>query len=74
MREQVDHTYPTCKEGAEQMITDGIENIDPNTSDETEPLTTIVATKCSQCLLYPINTTFSIPIYAMIVLGDSSRE
>ena len=37
----MDHTYPTCKEGTEQMIAEGIENIDPDTTDETEPLTTI---------------------------------
>src|ERR1700730_1867055 len=42
----MDHAYPKCKEGAEQMITQGIEDIDPNITDETEPLTTIVAIKC----------------------------
>jgi 20S proteasome alpha/beta subunit len=42
----MDHPYPKCKEGAEQMITEGIEDIDPTITDETDPLTTIVAIKC----------------------------
>lgn len=42
----MDHAYTKCKEGAEQMITEGIEDIDLNGTDETDPLTTLVAIKC----------------------------
>jgi 20S proteasome alpha/beta subunit len=42
----VENRDPECKEGTGQMITERIEDIDPDITDETESLTTIVAIKC----------------------------
>ncbi|MFZ0510544.1 MAG: hypothetical protein WAM14_02960, partial [Candidatus Nitrosopolaris sp.] len=42
----MDDTYTERKEGREQMITERMTDIDPDITDEIDPLTTIITIKC----------------------------
>ena len=51
------------------MITQGIENIDPNITDETEPLTTILAIKCPDGIIMASDSQATVRVEKAKTLG-----